>query len=386
MNIKNNITNHDNCYNCGVCVSVCPKHIISFEQKNGFYKPVIHDQTACIECEKCLNVCAFGHELSTNIPLGFYAGWSKDRRSRYKSSSGGIAFEIAKFFLSKGFHVIGVRYNVQEKRTEYCEFQDVGELSEFRGSKYLQSFSPDAIKKINYDNNYVVFGLPCLIHSFLRLIDARHKRDNFLLVDFFCHGVPSYSMWNKYLEEHERLIGKIKSAGWRDKSNGGWHNSWNMILSGDKGSSHCSLAENDLFYRFFLKNRCLNASCYDSCKYKLDNSAADIRIGDLWAQKYDEDSLGVNGMIAFTVRGKDIIEHLTGCTVVNEKQEIVMEAQMQKCPKRPASFNYTCKALQSSQNLEQIDKKANYLEFFFDKLPAMAKYYPKRVVQKLLGK
>ena len=27
---------------------------------------------------------------------------------------------------------------------------------------------------------------------------------------------------------------------------------------------------------------CLGSACYKQCKYKLDNSAADLRVGDLW--------------------------------------------------------------------------------------------------------
>lgn len=51
--------NKENCCGCGACYSVCPKSAITMqEDEEGFLYPIIEDQK-CIQCKKCLSVCAF---------------------------------------------------------------------------------------------------------------------------------------------------------------------------------------------------------------------------------------------------------------------------------------------------------------------------------------
>ena len=45
------------CCGCTACYAVCPKHSISMiEDEEGFDYPYI-DETTCIRCYQCLNVC-----------------------------------------------------------------------------------------------------------------------------------------------------------------------------------------------------------------------------------------------------------------------------------------------------------------------------------------
>ena len=46
------------------------------------------------------------------------------------------------------------------------------------------------------------------------------------------------------------------------------------------------LSQGDMFYRLFLSDACLGKACYEKCKFKYENSSADIRIGDLWGTTY----------------------------------------------------------------------------------------------------
>ena len=54
--------------------------------------------------------------------------------------------------------------------------------------------------------------------------------ENFVLLDFFCHGVPSKFVWDKYIKEQQDKLGNIDFVSWRNKQNG-WHDSWAMTIS-----------------------------------------------------------------------------------------------------------------------------------------------------------
>lgn len=383
-----NISSLKGCYKCGICVNVCPKEIIKFElDKNGFFTPVIHNENNCIECGLCLKVCAFNNAIGNNNTESYFAGWSLNEHTRSICSSGGIAFELAKFGIENGYTVIGVRYNPKDKIAEHFEANTIEDLLPTTGSKYIQSYAPNGLKNIFKGNKYMIFGLPCQIHTLRNIITHRKKESNFILIDFFCHGVPSYLMWKKYLNEKCCTTGKIKHIDWRNKKKGGWHNSWNMVLVGEKGVASCSISENDLFYRFFLKNRCLNAACYDSCRYKMNNSAADIRLGDLWGQKFSYEEKGVSGIVSFTEKGLMIIKRLKGnVSIANETGATVLESQMRDCAKRPASYKIIRKLLQTPLSLKSINNVANIIELIIDKIPMAIKYYPNRALEKMLDR
>ena len=100
------------------------------------------------------------------------------------------------------------------------------------GSKYIQSYTEEAFKRIKRkEQKYLITGTPCQIDSFRRYIQRFHCEDNFVLLDFFCHGVPSMLLWKKYTEWAEKKVGKITYASWRNKWTG-WHDSWAMGIDG----------------------------------------------------------------------------------------------------------------------------------------------------------
>lgn len=386
--MKNNISKLSNCFNCGLCTTVCPQAIISVKRNpEGFYAPLIKDEEKCIECELCLKICAFNTPLTrTEEKTVYFSAWSNNKEIRAKSSSGGIAYELSRHALQHGYKVITVKYDAESGIAMHYLAEHQDELQHSQGSKYVQSLTHVAFKFIEKGSKYMVFGTPCQIHSLRNLICMKRMEDNFILIDFFCHGIPSYNLLDKYLTEHHNITGKVQNVVWRDKSNGGWHNSWNMIVTGEKKETRCSIQEGDLFYRFFLKNRCLNETCYKSCKYKLNNSAADIRLGDLWGTKYESNHEGVSGVSALTTKGQEVISSLDDCTFIRESKDVVLEAQMKIPAKKPASYNYVKRSLQTDKKLISIDKNASRIEFWGDKLPWAVRYYPKRIIQKIMGK
>lgn len=351
--MNNNISEIRDCYGCGVCSATCPKKIISISlNQDGFYEPYIDDVDKCTNCGLCLDVCAFNHsDLSlSERKIKSWAAWSNDEDVRRKCSSGGIGFELGKQLIEQGYHAVGCRYDIAEQRAEHYIATTVEEFIQSIGSKYIQSYTVDAFRQIQRrGQKYLITGTPCQIDSFRRMIRKFRCEDSFVLMDFFCHCVPSMWAWRAYIKMLEPKIGKVTYASWRNKFEYGWHDSWlmgidgentskpvdwhdsyNLLIRGKKSFIQSRMSQGDMFYKLFLGDICLGPQCEKNCKYKYDQSSADIRIGDLWGETYKNDQKGVSALAAFTDRGRDIIENLQNVTLIEHPFDVVAEGQMKK--------------------------------------------------------
>ena len=329
-----NINEIKDCYGCGVCATVCGKKIIGIGlNKEGFYEPRVIDPDRCVGCGLCLDVCSFLQEEPSlrRTEIHSYAAWSKDTVIRRKCSSGGVGFELGRTLIEEDYKVCGVRYDAERARAEHYIATTVKELIPSIGSK--QSYTVDGFKAINRKEKYLVTGTPCQIDSFRRYIRKFNVEDNFVLMDFFCHGVPSMHLWQKYLQEVEKLTGNVTYVSWRNKLTA-WHDSYDLLIRGEKSFYNSRLSQGDRFYRFFLSDACLGKACYERCKYKYDRSAADIRIGDLWGNTYKSNEDGVSAAVAFTEKGNKILCSC-GCELIEHPFNVVAEGQMKECPRRP---------------------------------------------------
>ena len=347
----NNISEIHNCYGCGVCSKPCPVHIIDIRlNKEGFYEPFLIDPEKCTQCGLCRDVCAFIKEERANnlTPIASFAAWSNDDKVRKKASSGGVGMEIALYLQKQGYKIVGVRYNAEKCRAEHFIASTPEDLTQITGSKYIQSYPVEGWTGISRKEKYLITGSPCQIDSFRNYIKRmRLPEENFILLDFFCHGVPSMFVWQKYTKDIEKVTG---NASWRNKWNYGWHDSWimgidgekngekinwhdsyNMLIKGKKTFIQSRFSQGDKFFRLFLEDCCLGSHCYNNCKYKWAQSSADIRICDLWGNTYKENEDGVTGTVVFTNKGLDVITASNIC-LIEHPFDIVAEGQMRKSP------------------------------------------------------
>lgn len=351
---KENIFSIHNCFGCGVCAASCGKKIIAIElNRDGFYEPRITDESQCTHCGICTDICAFSHLELANadaVPVKSWAAWSNDEQVRRKCSSGGMGFEIGKQLIEQGYMAVGCRYDVSQQRAEHYIATTVEEFIASIGSKYIQSYTAEAFRQIERTGQkYLVTGTPCQIDSFRRMIRKFRCEDNFILLDFFCHCVPSMHSWNAYIKMLKPEIGEVTYASWRNKFEYGWHDSWLMGVDGENTSKpidwHDSYniqirekktfiqsrkSQGDLFYKLFLGDIAHGPQCEKQCKYKYDHSSADIRIGDLWGNTYKDDQKGVSALIAFTEKGRGIVESLKDVTLIEHPFGVVAEGQMKK--------------------------------------------------------
>lgn len=353
-NLDKSVGSKSACYGCGLCATICPADVLEISRNhNGFYVPNVINPDACTGCSLCSKVCNYGKAETSayHSPSDSFSGWSNDAEIRKVCSSGGVAFEIARYYLDIGYKICCVRYNPDTQQAEHYIASSKYELLQSAGSKYLQSSTVKAFSDINLNENHVIIGTPCQIDMWRRYLRLRKKEDNFVLVDFFCHGVPSHLVWDKYLKENSSQIKGTPMVTWRDKKSG-WHSSWN-ICAYDSNNFWESLPyyrssskNGDGFYFMFLANGALNPACYSDCKYKKYNSSADIRVGDLWGNKYESDEKGVSGILTFTDKGANVMEQIK-ITKKKLKPEIVSEGQISEPISRPWYYALTQFALHS---------------------------------------
>lgn len=373
------ITELKNCFGCGICASACPRKIIDIRlDAYGFYKPFIDNMDTCIGCHICDDVCAFlNPDNEFPAPKGSYAMWSKNQVSRARCSSGGASLEIARKLMSEGYKFCGVRYDIHKHRAEHFIALSPDETIESCGSKYIQSYTLDAFKKINLKEKYLVVGTPCQIASFRRYIKKFKHEDNFVLMDFYCHSVPSMHLWKYYIKTIKNKCGKIASVSWRDKGNG-WHDSWCITINNqardgisenisDLKYYSSSFSKGDIFYRLFLGDFCSNESCAKSCIYKHLNSRADIRIGDLWGKTYQNDEKGVSGVVTFTKSGENVIASLDTCSRTTQPVELVSEGQMKNNIRHASMRGLMIKYLRTGHASTAIVKAMIFMQRIINK-------------------
>lgn len=186
-----------NCTGCGACVFACPKKCISLKKDllGNVYPKINH--SICIKCNKCNKICPSVNKVNSHIPKTCYVAWSKNKKIRLNSASGGIASSIYEYCLNNGIKTFGVRY--LNNIAEFIEINSKKNIEECKNSKYMYSYllnSLDLIKKyVSSGEKVVIPGLPCQIAAILNICG---NRANLITIDIVCHGTCS----EDYLKNH----------------------------------------------------------------------------------------------------------------------------------------------------------------------------------------
>lgn len=317
MNIADSKTLHE-CTSCQVCAAVCPKDAISISlNEDGFYRPSVNEKR-CIDCSLCVKVCyKYDDQLkmSSGEDLGktqLYAAWAKSDNLVKNTTSGGIGDLLARELIKEGYKVVGVAYNDDKVRAEHRIANTLDETLPFRGSKYIQSYTFDAMKEVvlkGKSEKYAVFGTPCQIYALNRWAERRKIRDNFFFVDLYCHGCPSLHIWTKYQQHIKERLGlnHFDKVEFRSKVKG-WGNFYVVVVV-DGRPVFVSHPNDDGFYELFFSDQVLNDGCRD-CQLRSTHEYTDIRLGDFWGKKYLDNHRGVSAVSLVTDRAKAVFSNI----------------------------------------------------------------------------
>lgn len=282
------------CFGCSACALICPRNAIEMDRDDdGFVKPRLNRQK-CVECGLCRKVCPSLQRTllaleNSSCQVGKYSGFSEH------SSSGAIAYAISETAINRGEVVCGAIYDTEMMAVKHEIVSDLYGLNRVSGSKYLQSNPYTGLKDLLTKPRGILFGTPCQIAGFRNVIQHGKLEDAFLLVDIFCHGVPSQLLWTNHLKHlHEKYGISI-----HDEVNFRFNGGFNL-----KVGQYTGEAQIDPFYHLYLK-RCTYAdSCYQ-CPFRR-RSAADIRLGDYFIEKGNPQSV----VFSLTEAGEACIEQL----------------------------------------------------------------------------
>ncbi|WP_051205860.1 Coenzyme F420 hydrogenase/dehydrogenase, beta subunit C-terminal domain [Butyrivibrio sp. FC2001] len=252
-----------------------------------------------------------------NYPICL-AAYSTDK-DRIKSSSGGIFAEIAKRVIDNSGIVVGATIDTEGKvYHKYITTKE--EIYDLMGSKYVQSdvgMVYKSVKSFLKEGKQVLFcGTPCQAQGLINYL--RGKPDKLILMDFICHGVPSFKVFNTYLKEisEGREIDRIN---FRDKENG-WLD-YSFKVKYKNGDVFKTIFRDNNYMKGFIINFFLRPSCYE-CRFKGINRNTDITMGDFWGIEEEEpdfyDKNGVSVLLLHNEKAKQLITDISDVIVSKE--------------------------------------------------------------------
>lgn len=322
----------DHCSGCGLCQQICPTNAVEMKcDSHGFMHPSV-ELKKCIQCGKCLNQCTYRnkekneeHEYFQSI----FAAYSSNQEVVENSSSGGIFYELANKTIQEGGVVYGAAFD-DKFSLEHQRIDKMENIRPLMGSKYVQSNayrSFNLVKKDVESGKKVLFvGTPCQIAALKKLYGE--KKNNLLLIDFVCHGVPSSMLIKDHIQYIESYFNeKIKEYIPRSKILGWRSGELFIFKNGLKEYKH---PVTQAYSRIFYSNYALRSSCYN-CPYTNFNREGDLTIADYWGIEQKRPELfrkeGVSMLLVNSKNGKKFIEGIDTIILSKTERNTIIEGK-----------------------------------------------------------
>ena len=321
----NNVSCVDNCYGCFACQTFCPKQAISFKLNNqGFFAPFI-DSNKCSNCGLCLKKCNEIHNMPLSEVQATYYGWSKDKKIRNSSSSGGAFYSIAKSFIESGGVVAGASL-IDPYNVKHIIVETIDDLALLQKSKYIQSdisdFYHDVLFYLKSNKKVLLCGTPCQIAA-AKVILKNFSKQMFY-IDLVCYGFINNGLYETFLKGLEQINKQqITSVEFRNKEYGNKM----VIKSNEKVLYSCNYREstNLGFYQQFINRQLIKETC-DNCNFCSKSRVGDITLSDYpysMSQEIDKDKLGVSVIYVNNKNGETLLNLLNDFHLCGTSDDII---------------------------------------------------------------
>ena len=319
------VINNSCCTGCYACSFICPQNAITIVEKKGF-KTAIVNKDNCINCGLCLKVCHRSNVENSNIMQSTaYECYSNNEQVLATSTSGGAGYELSKYFINKGYEIIGCKYNYEKDCAEHDIINSESQLYLFTGSKYIQSSLEKIKEKITANKKYIFIGTPCQCYGMRKYIEIKKKKSEFIFIDFFCHGFIPSDFFNYFLTKHKK--DNLEKIEFRSKENG-WHSYLCKLVY--KDNYVLIPYQKSEFGIVFLSDFLLPDTCY-KCRFRFNYVTADIRIGDYWGEKHKSNTKGVSCVLGVTENGKNILDNFFTENSIYRNKIDIQEIKDVKC-------------------------------------------------------
>ena len=282
------------CIGCMACVDICPKGAISQYLAEDGHSYVKVSDDKCVRCKKCEKLCASIHQgygnndLELSVP---FAAWAINTKLRQAGTSGGIFAAIASYVIDRGGIVIGAKFD--GKNCRHCAISKKSEINSLQGSKYVRSDTEGIFRLISsyISSKLVLFsGVGCQASAVISYFKNHPKRNNLVVIDLVCGGVPSSLLMTSFFLLHPE-VERIKSFRKKER----------YCLIGEIASKEVELGDRPLPLCGFQAGATNRFSCMN-CRFAYAHRKSDLTIGDLWGDKefVSEHSGGVSLAICHT--------------------------------------------------------------------------------------
>lgn len=348
------------CCGCGACYAVCPKDAI-YSNRGLRGEPLYKANDLCINCGKCIEICPtrnvyFNKEIKT-----FYRAIARNRDVLRKSSSGGIAYEMARKTLIEGGIIYAAMWDVGKQAVRHGRIDSLDKLSHMQGSKYIHS----KIDKVIYlrivedvkKTKVLFIGTPCQVSAVKNLVG---NNGNLISIDLVCHGVPSAEMWEKQLKQLK--MAPIESISFRRGLE------FILDLKDSEGNLYLKKGYDNPYYSLYLSFSSLRESCY-SCVYAQRKRVGDLTIGD-----FVENGKGYSCVLPNSDVGQ---MHIVRTTFSVEYEERNVELLNENdALNRPTPRN---------EKIDVFTNRYNKHGLYFAYYRTFYKFAMKRIIRKMVG-
>lgn len=227
---------------------------------------------------------------------------------RKNSSSGAFFPVLAEYVIGNGGVVCGAVFD--DNMQLHHEFAEtVDGLEKMKGSKYLQSKIGDCyarVKEYLESGRLVLFaGTPCQCAGLRKFLNKSY--DNLIVADLICHGVPSQSVYDNYLQS-EFPGQRVLNTNFRDKKDG-WGNGY-ITTTATTTAVRSLRDDEDSYMLAFFANISLRNSCYH-CKFARMPRVSDFTMADFWGvPKEMNDYKGTSCILLNTPHAEEVFDKI----------------------------------------------------------------------------